>query len=440
MKRNFIISSFVFILTALPAWPQAAAGLSEISGTVRDSSGASVAGAEVVIANSSKGVHLVLHTSEGGIFDAPALAPAPGYQVTVGKPGFAPFDVKNIELAVGQNVNITASLAIAGTATAVQVEGVAPLVDETKTDVSQVINTQQIMDLPINGRRVDSFVLLTPGVTNDGPYGLLSFRGVANGNTFLLDGNDSTEQFYGENNGRTRILSQISQDAVQEFQVVSANFSAEYGFAMGGVVNTVTKSGSNDFHGSAFWFYRNQDFDARDTFANLNPNDWRLQSGGSIGGAIIKNKLFYFLNGDFSRRNYPLVDSWYCRIIDPVNQVWLGCGAPATLAQCAAINNLLPGWLVPRSQAADLALGRLDDHLDDRNTLSASFNFLHYNAPNGLQNTSVSSTSGAGVNSNGNDFVRVRNGKFSWTSVVTPSFVNEFRYGLNKQYVTDEVQ
>src|SRR4029077_2511929 len=112
--------------------------------------------------------------------------------------------------------------------------------------------------------RVDSFVLLTPGVTNDGNFGLLTFRGVANGNTFLLDGNDSTEQFFVENNGRTRIASQISQDAVQEFQVVSANYSAEYGRAMGGVVNTVTRSGTNDVHSTLYTFYRNQDMIARD--------------------------------------------------------------------------------------------------------------------------------------------------------------------------------
>ena len=98
------------------------------------------------------------------------------------------------------------------------------MVDDTKTDVSQVIGSQQILDLPINGRRVDSFVLLTPGVTNDGNFGLLTFRGVANGNTFLLDGNDATDQFFGENAGRTRITSQLSADAVQEFQVVSADY------------------------------------------------------------------------------------------------------------------------------------------------------------------------------------------------------------------------
>ena len=154
MKRNLLISGFVLVLASSPAWSQAAAGLAEISGTVHDSSGAVVPGAQVVITNLSKGVHLVLNTSAGGVFDAPALVPASGYQVTVSKAGFATYDVKDIDLAVGQNVNIVAPLSVSGTSTTVQVEGVAPLVDDTKTDVSQVIDTQQIDDLPINGRRV----------------------------------------------------------------------------------------------------------------------------------------------------------------------------------------------------------------------------------------------------------------------------------------------
>ena len=131
------------------------------------------------------------------------------------------------------------------------------------------------MNLPINGRRVDSFVLNTPGVTNDATFGLLTFRGVAGNNSFLLDGNDNTEQFYDENAGRTRIQSQISADAVQEFEVVSTNFSAEYGRAMGGVVNTVTKSGTNEIHGSAFYFLRSTGFDAHDPFSTFNPTEHR---------------------------------------------------------------------------------------------------------------------------------------------------------------------
>ena len=129
------------------------------------------------------------------------MGPGPGYKVTLTAAGFADYAAEGIDLQVGQNVSLDVTLVVGATATKVDVTGAAELINDTKTDVSQVIGTQQIQELPINGRRVDNFVLLTPGVTNDGNFGLLTFRGVANGNSFLLDGNDSTEKFYMENNG-----------------------------------------------------------------------------------------------------------------------------------------------------------------------------------------------------------------------------------------------
>jgi hypothetical protein len=440
VKRILSIGGLILLLAAVPARPQAAGGLSEISGTVHDASGAAVPDAQVAISNSSKGLHLILKTSEAGVFDGPALAPASGYEVTIDKQGFARYDLKDITLAVGQNLNIVAPLAVAGTATTVQVQAEAPLVDDTKTDVSQVINTQQIDDLPVNGRRYDNFALLGPGVTNDGTFGLLSFRGVANGNTFLLDGNDATQQFYLENNGGTRMLSPIAEDSIQEFQVVSSDFSAEYGRANGGIINTVTRSGTNDLHGSLYWFFRNQDLIAHDPFANINPNQWRLQAGASIGGALIKNKLFYFFNGEFARKNDPMVDSYVkANVINTATEQWIGC--TATAAQCAAINALLPRFFgsVPRTVDQDLGFGRLDYHVNDKNTLSASLNFLHFVSPNGLNQTIVASTTGQGVNANGNDYARVRNGKLSLISVIAPNLVNEARYGINTDLLGDNL-
>src|SRR5260370_23088162 len=161
------------------------------------------------------------------------------------------------------------------------------------------------MDLPINGGRVDSFVLMTPAVSNDGTFGLLSFRGMAGGKAFLVDGADTTQQFYNENAGRTRIQSQLSQEAVQEFQVLSSSFSAEYGRASGGVVNTVVKSGTNTLHGSGFWFFRNRTLNARDPLSPINPPEVRQQTGGSVGGKIVNEKLFYFLSSQISPRDLP---------------------------------------------------------------------------------------------------------------------------------------
>jgi hypothetical protein len=409
---------------------QTAAGMAGISGVVRDASGLAVPNAKVDITNGGRGVTRNLTTNDAGVFTAPALVPAPGYAVNVTAQGFAAYDARDLELPVGQNLNLNVNLTVAANATQVEVTVAAPLVEDTKTDVSQVIGTQQIQDLPINGRRVDSFVLLTPAVTNDGTFGLLTFRGVAGGNSFLVDGNDTTEQFYNENAGRTRIASQLSQDAVQEFQVVSANPTAEYGRAHGGVVNTVTRSGGNDLHGSAYWFFRNRTLNARDRYAAFNPPEVRHQAGFSIGGPIKKDKLFYFFNTEISRRNFPIASSLSRpAVIDPSGH-FLGCGSPATPAQCAAIDTILARHYgqIPRENNQELLFGKLDWRPTDWNTFSVSFNFLRFQAPNGLQSAAALNT-GAAVGNNGDDSVRVRNGRFAWTAIPNSSMVNEFRFG-----------
>jgi outer membrane receptor protein involved in Fe transport len=397
--------------------------------------------AKVVISSDARGTLRSLETNDAGLFTAPALTPGPGYQVSVTASGFAGYEAKDLILQVGQNMDLRIGLTVASSTTKVDVGAAAPLVEATKTDVSGVVDNRSIQDLPINGRRVDTFVLLQPGVSNDGLYGLLSFRGVAGQNSFLVDGADTTEQYYNENAGRTRIASQIGQDAVQEFQVVSSNYSAEYGRAMGGIVNTVTKSGSNAIHGTGYWFYRSTGFDARDPFSTFVPSEKRNQIGGSIGGAIKKDKLFYFFNSEVTRRDYPISSSLNTTAVDPTTQTWKLCGVAsgsgasavpaATPAQCAAINTLLPRYYgaIPRKLGQELYFGKLDYHPSERNSLSASFNFLHEKSPNGIQ-SAVSLTNGSAISSNGDDAVTVRNGRLAWTLVPTSSFVNEFSFGF----------
>jgi len=436
MRLKFAVLLVLLVFVAAPVFAQAG-GVAGISGVVRDPSGAVVPGAKVVISSEGQGTIRTLESNEAGLFTAPALVPGSGYQVTVTAAGFAGYEAKGLELQVGQNLSLNVNLAVATSATAVEVTGVAPLVEDTKTEVSQVVNSQQITELPINGRRVDSFVLLTPGVSNDGTYGLLSFRGTAGQNSFLIDGTDTTEQFYNENAGRTRIASQISQDAVQEFQVVSSNYSAEYGRAMGGIVNTVTRSGGNAIHGAGYWFYRSTGFDARDPFATFVPSEKRNQVGGSISGPILKDKLFFFLNTEVTRRNFPMSSSLNTTAVNPTTETWNSCGVAsgtqpaATAAQCAAINALLPRFfgIIPRTLGQELYFAKLDYHLSERNTLSASFNFLHHRSPNGIQ-TAISSTSGGALTGNGDDAVTVRNGRLAWTAVPTSSFVNEFHFAV----------
>ncbi len=433
----FVILTFCFSYLATA---QSAAGVGSISGTVRDASGAAVPGASVEVANASKGITREMTTTEAGLFSAPGLVPASGYKVSVKKQGFAPYEVSEIVVQVGETINLNVALKVGAVAETVEVSAAAPLVDDTKTEVSQVVGSQLIQDLPINGRRVDTFVLLTPAVTNDGTFGLVSFRGVLGGNAFLTDGNDTTNQYYLENAGRTRAHSQISQDAVQEFQVLTAVASAEFGRANGGVINTVTKSGGNGIHGSAFWFFRNRTLNARDRFATINPPEVRNQSGFTIGGPIVKDKLFYFGDIEITRRHNPIASSIINNNVNFATQSFIGCAAPATAAQCAAINTILPRefGLIDRRQDEELAFLKLDYRPDFKNSFSISMNYMRFISPMGVQ-TGATSTSGAALGTNGDDSVRDRYGKISWTYVPNGAMVNEFRFGWFKDRQADDV-
>ena len=446
MQKTILIS-VLLCLGAIGAFAQAVAGLGAITGVVKDATGATVPGAAVVVANDEKGIRRSLETNGDGIFNAPALVPSSGYKVSVNKVGFAPFEQNDVTVLIGQNVDLQIAIGVGTATTQVTVESQAPIVEDTKSDVSQVVDSRQILDLPINGRRVDSFVLLTPAVVPDGTFGLVSFRGIAGGNNFLTDGNDTTDQFYNENAGRTRIASQISQDAVQEFQVISDNYSAEYGRADGGIINTVTRSGTNDIHGTAFWFFRDQDFNARDRYANFNPPEHRDQVGGVVGGAIVKNKLFYFLDYEKTLRNFPLIASLTSApLFNPAGQFQNTqpngsptCAAPATPGQCATAISFITTrnfGTVARTVNQDLAFAKIDFRPTEKHTFSFSGNYLDWISPNGIQTQAVINN-GNGIGNNADSTVRTRYGRADWTYVVTPTIIMEARFGYFKDRLYD---
>ena len=428
------------LVCAAGASAQSVAGLGAVSGTVRDASGAVIPGANVVLANESKGIRRTMLSTDAGLFVEPALVPSAGYSLTVSKDGFAKWELGDFQIQVGQTVEFEVELQVAAATTKVEVTAEAPLVEDAKSGVAQVVSQSQIDGLPINGRRADTFVLLTPAVTPDGTFGLVSFRGISSGNSFLTDGNDTTNSFYNENAGRTRISTQISQDAVQEFQVLSDGFSAEFGRAMGGVINTVTRSGSNDFHGTGYWFFRNRSLNAPDRYAlGFNPPEWRHQAGGTLGGPIVKNKLFFFSNFELVKRNFPALN----RIIntsftDSAGNL-LPTACTATAAQCSTAIAFITKQMnvqVPRTVDSDMGFAKLDWRPSDRNAFSFDANVMHWVSPNGIQTQAVL-TSGNALGGNGSSTVETRYGKASWTSIVTPNSVNEMRFGWFKDRLSD---
>ena len=439
MKKAAVLSLLALVYCS-GAFAQGVAGLGAVSGTVRDASGAVVPGASVVVSNESKGIRRTMQTTDAGAFAAPALVPAEGYSITVAKAGFANWEAKDFQVQVGQTVDFRITLEVSASTTKVDVTGEAPLVEDAKSGVTQVVTQQQIDELPINGRRADTFVLLTPAVTPDGSFGLVSFRGISSGNSFLTDGNDTTNSFYNENAGRTRISTQISQDAVQEFQVLSDGFSAEFGRAIGGVINTVTRSGTNDYHGTGYEFFRNRTLNAPDRYAaGFNAPEWRHQAGGTLGGPIKKDKVFFFSNFELVKRNFPGLN----RIINPVFTTTGGQIIPSTCTasadQCAAAIAFVQKQmevLVPRTVSSYMGFAKLDWRPTERNAFSFDANVMHWRSPYGIQTQAVL-TSGNMLGGNGNSTVETRYGKGSWTSIVSANAVNELRFGWFKDRLSD---
>ena len=417
---------------------QSLAGLGALSGSVRDTTGGTVANAEVEVANPALGIDRKITTNADGLFAAPSLPPADGYTVTVRMAGFATNQTTHLNVHVGEQITVPVQLTVASGNETVSVSADVALLDPTKTELSALVNQAQIQNLPINGRRVDQFSLLTPGVVQDGTTGELSFHGIPSGNQFLQDGVDVTQQWFVQNAGGGAVLSNISMDAVQEFRTEVLGYSAEFGRGAGGVVNTLTKSGTNDFHGSGFWFFRNRTLNAIDLFSKLNGQpynapEYRHQFGGSVGGPIIKDKLFFFSNYEGTRRNFPLVSS----IINPsilnstTHQILPGL-CTASVTQCAAVQTYFNRYFtgVPRSLQQNIAFAKFDFRPSEKSSYTANFNLVNYNANNGGTNA-VAPTDASGFGGNYNVNTHIRNARLSNTYLVSGSAVNEFRFGFN---------
>ena len=203
--------------------------------------------------NVDTGIERKLETNDAGNYVATFLQPG-HYEVQVAKAGFAGVLRKDLVLQVGQTMALDLSMSVKAAQETVTVTGESPVVDPEKTEVSQVVSDAVVSNLPISGRRWDSFVLLTPNVTTDGTSGLVSYRGISglyNSNT--VDGANNNQALFSEARGRAISGAYVySLDSIQEYQVTASNYSAELGQAAGGVVNAVTKSGTNSLHGDVF--------------------------------------------------------------------------------------------------------------------------------------------------------------------------------------------
>lgn len=416
----------LLIAGAGPLWAQTA-NQGSIEGTITDPSGAVIPGAALTATNTATGIVQSTQSNGDGYYRFVAL-PVGSYNLAITKTGFAAQTRNGIDVTVGGKIALDIKLGVSATEQTVNVTEETPLVETTRTNVSTTVDSTSVADLPVNGRNFLDFVLLTPGVTRDVRGGDLSFAGQRGTlNSLTVDGVDDNNTFFGQTTGRAgsgRAPYQFSQDAVQEFQVNSSGYSAELGHAGGAVINVVTKSGTNNFHGTGFEFYRDRGLAANDPIVKLThsfipsaslrkPGYHFHQFGGNIGGPIVKNRAFFFFDYDGQRNTQANI----------VSLVLPSGFTPTDAFQTAALN-YLNTHTAPYSKGLNqnTYLLKGDWNIAQNQQLSVRWNrqnFTGLNFENGGPTQAQEHTGSSLVNS---DTVTGQ-----LTSTLTPSIVNLVR-------------
>jgi len=442
-----------------------------IGGTVYDSTGAVVANAKITVHNNGTNAEQTITSDASGYYRVTGLVPGT-YTVTISGGGLAPYKAPQVIVSVGSVTDLSPKLGVSGTSETVDVTAEAPQINTTSPEFAPTLNQVAISNLPSNGGRWSNFSLLTPGVVSDSnAFGLLSFRGIStllNNNT--IDGADNNQSFFSEERGRTRIGYSTPKAAVEEFQVNTSNYSSEYGRSAGGVVNTVTKSGTNAIHGEAYFYDRDNVWGAANPFTqiavqtspgvftptNFKPTDWRKIAGFQVGGPILKDKLFFSVTYDWYRHNFPgtavtsnptaffapqtatLTNATIKTFAQRLNG--LSSATNPTQAQLdqalgfynsdlAGLNSLLGP--VPRVGEANITYPKVDWVISSKNHASFTMNRMRWSSPAGIQ---TQPTVTRGVASFGNDFVSETWGIAKLDSMITSNLSNELRFQYGRDF------
>lgn len=365
----------VFLALASAAFAQAGVSTSEIKGRVTDPNGAVVSGATVTATDSEKGTTRTVTTDDQGEYRILTLPPGT-YQLRVQAVGFSTQLVNAVQITVGQIADQNFTLKIGDATATVEVTADLPTIESDRTQQSTTIDERYIRDLPIDRRDYLTFTLLAPGVVDSNaladntdfrvaqtPQSGISFYGNnGRGNSITVDGAEANDQGGG-------VRANLSQEAVQEFQINRSSYNAEFGGASGGVINIVAKTGGNNFHGSAFAYFRHQSLDAGDPFAfvlngstltRIKPDANRQQFGGSLGGPFAKDRTFFFAAYEGLRKR----ESATVPLLTDLSIFQPTAGQNAILATLAASTDPTPvpcvtGVTVPRAQCAAILTGVL---------------------------------------------------------------------------------
>lgn len=450
---------------------QNAISTGSISGQVTDNSGAVVVGATVTADNVAAGVNLTTKTNSTGFYSFQSL-PVGVYNIRVSESGFKTTNINSVQVQVGQNTAGNAVLQVGDLTQSVTISAEAPLLRTTESTVSTVVNQNLIENLPLSGRRYTDFVLLTPNTNADGDFGLVSMAGqqggadsgYANGNgsnSFTVDGASASSNYFGEARGRTRVPYVFGEQSIQEFQVTDNPYNAAYGGAGAGFVNTVTKSGTEMFHGDAFYYNRNSGVgNANDSIDKANgvprPLDVLQQFGADLGGPIVHSKAWFYFDYEQQRRKQPIsvINSAFS-VLSDLNNLQANFGVPngTTLPSpnapypvpgsfSAAPAPSDPNFSAYVQQVAN-ALGAIERNLGLRarradnlsffpkvdwqasanDHVTILYNYSRFNSPGGEITFNPVAT--FGDESLSNNFVRDHHVSAHWTHSFTPSFLND---------------
>ena len=302
--QKILAVAFLIALFATVAVAQGSA-TGDLHVTVKDPTGNLVSNATVIAREQAKGSERSTKQNTAGEYRLLALSPGT-YKVTISAPGFAKVEITNVTVTVGQLADLPITMTVAGGQETITVTSEAELVETTRSSTTDTIEQRRIDNLPINGRNYINFALTDSQVLRDNapsigaaPTSGLNISGQrGRSNLVNVDGTDATD------NSVNGVRSTVSQEAVQEFQIITNSYAPEYGRASGGVVNIITRSGSNDFHGDVYGFLRNRNFQAVNPFSTVsNPAYTRVQAGAAFGGPIKKDKTYYYFSYEVTRRH-----------------------------------------------------------------------------------------------------------------------------------------
>ena len=307
--KNVLGVAALMALAALPGASQVGPTTGEVNGTVHDQGGTPLPGVGVEGVQVETGFRRAAVTDASGRYALTFLPPG-RYTVTARLQGFQPLRRDGIVVVLGSTARVDVMIGLSGVSETLTVTGDAPVVDQAKTEVSASVNETAIRNLPLQTRNFTDLVVLTPGATLDdtGRVHLSGQRGI--GNSFNIDGADSNSSFFGEQRGGTRPPFTFSQGAIQEFQVVASSYNAQYGNATGGIINAITKSGTNQYHAEVFGFYRSKALSEPDANSFQSVGFEQKQFGGFVGGPLLRDRLFFFGGYDGQRLDDPYLAAY----------------------------------------------------------------------------------------------------------------------------------